>query len=66
MEGATTDMKDFWGHLSHDYRVWPGGRPKERQKAAALEKARLKEERAKKALAKTPEQVMKEADREEG
>jgi len=41
-------------------------RAKERQKAAALEKARLKEERAKKALAKTPEEVMKEADREEG
>ncbi len=37
---------------------------KERQKAAAMEKARLKEERAKKALAKTPEEVMKEADRE--
>ena len=39
-------------------------RAKERQKAAALEKARLKEERAKKALAKTPEEVMKEADGE--
>ena len=37
---------------------------KERQKAAALEKARLTEERAKKALAKKPEEVMKEADRE--
>lgn len=41
-------------------------RAKERQKAAALEKARLMEERAKKALAKKPEEVMKEADREEG
>ncbi len=41
-------------------------RAKERQKASALEKARLKEEHAKRALAKTPEEVMKEADREEG
>ncbi len=40
-------------------------RAKERQKAAALEKAKLKEERAKKALEKSPEEVMKEADREE-
>jgi hypothetical protein len=40
-------------------------RANERQKAAALEKARLKEERAKKALAKKPEEVMKEADREQ-
>jgi Fe-S-cluster containining protein len=37
-------------------------RAKERQKAAALEKARLMEERAKKALSKSPEEVMKEAD----
>jgi Fe-S-cluster containining protein len=36
---------------------------KERQKAAAVEKARVKEERAKKVLAKKPEEVMKEADR---
>ena len=40
-------------------------RAKERQKAAAMEKARLKEERAKKALSKTPEEVMREADLEE-
>ncbi|MDA8106309.1 MAG: YkgJ family cysteine cluster protein [Nitrospiraceae bacterium] len=38
---------------------------KERQKAAALEKARLAEQRAKKALAKKPEDVMKEADRDQ-
>jgi Fe-S-cluster containining protein len=38
-------------------------RAQERQRAAALEKARLKEELAKKALAKKPEDVMKEADR---
>ncbi|MDA8242241.1 MAG: YkgJ family cysteine cluster protein [Nitrospiraceae bacterium] len=37
-------------------------RAKERQNAAALEKARQKEERAQKALAKKPEEVMKEAD----
>lgn len=36
---------------------------RERQKAARLEEARLMEEKAKKALAKTPEEVMKEADR---
>ncbi len=40
-------------------------RARERQKAAAMEKARLMEERAKKALSKTPEEVMKEADRAE-
>jgi hypothetical protein len=38
---------------------------RERQKAAALEKTRQKEEKAKKALSRTPEEVMKEADREE-
>jgi len=40
-------------------------RARERQKAAAMEKARLMEERAKKALSKTPEEVLKEADRSE-
>jgi Fe-S-cluster containining protein len=38
---------------------------RERQKAAALEKARQREEKSKKALSKTPEEVMKEADLEE-
>ncbi len=37
----------------------------ERQKAAALEKAKLMEEHAKRKLAKTPEEIMKEADSEE-
>ncbi len=40
-------------------------RARERQKAAAMKKARLMEERARKALSKTPEEVMKEADRAE-
>jgi len=38
-------------------------RARQRQKAAAIEKAREKEERAKKALSKTPDEVMEEADR---
>jgi Fe-S-cluster containining protein len=37
-------------------------RARERQKAAATEKAKLMEEHAKKKLAKSPEEVMKEAD----
>jgi Fe-S-cluster containining protein len=37
-------------------------RARERQKTAALEKAKLMEEHAKKKLAKSPEEVMKEAD----
>jgi Fe-S-cluster containining protein len=40
-------------------------RARERQKAAALEKALIMEERAKTALAKRPEDVMKEADQSE-
>jgi hypothetical protein len=37
-------------------------RARERQKTAAAEKAKLREEHAKKKLAKSPEEVMKEAD----
>jgi Fe-S-cluster containining protein len=40
-------------------------RSQERRKAAAVERARQEEEHAKKALAKKPEEVMKEADRGE-
>jgi hypothetical protein len=40
-------------------------RARERQKAAAMEKAKLREEHAKKKLSKTPEEIMKEADRGE-
>jgi Fe-S-cluster containining protein len=40
-------------------------RARERQKAAALEKAKLMEQHAKKKLSKSPEEIMKEADRGE-
>jgi Fe-S-cluster containining protein len=47
-----------------DFKVREGARKRarERQKSAAMEKARLMEEQAKRKLAKSPEEVLKEAD----